>query len=93
MFPSLDLELSDAKGLILTVLIKPDCAFLCNSILGFWINYIVWIREENRVEKNGQLSFHCLSLLLKAACWLKQGEMFIAYQLTLYGEILYENEL
>lgn len=51
MFPSLDLELSGAKGLILTVLIKPDWAFLCNSTLGFWINDIVWIREENRVKK------------------------------------------
>lgn len=49
MFPSLGLELSGAKGLVLTVLIKPDCSFLCDSILGFWINYIVWIREENRV--------------------------------------------
>lgn len=69
MFPSLGLELSGAKGLILKVLIKPDCAFLYNSILGFWTNYIVWVREENS-EKNGQLSFHCLSVLLKAASWL-----------------------
>lgn len=70
MFPSLGLELSVVKGLILTALIKPDCAFPCNSTLGFWINYIVWFREENRVKKNGQLNFHWLSLLRKAACWL-----------------------
>lgn len=51
MFPSLGLELSGAKGLILTALIKPDWAFLCNFTLHFWLNDIAGIREENRIKK------------------------------------------
>lgn len=57
MFPSLGLELSGAKGLILTALIKPDWAFLCNFTLHFWLNDIVGIREENRIKKKWSTQF------------------------------------
>lgn len=70
MFPSLSLELSGTKGLILTVLINQIVLF---SVIPLWVSELIILSESEEnsgKKKKGQLNFHCLSLLLKTACGL-----------------------
>lgn len=88
MFPSLGLELSGTKGLILTVLIKPDCAFLCNSTLGFWINYIVWTRGKQWGKKMVN-SISIASVASENSLWIiARGNVYCWSAYSIWGALV-----